>query len=342
MKNLNSHSILTFIFITFLYGCSYKSNKPIGQPTPYQDKEIQTQLEKKKEILAQLEKKKELRAQLLEKKKEILTQLEKKVASNPTCNANIPNPSPLPNETAEFYGDCSGGKPSSGIVMRKQSGKASSLYCLKNGNHLNGYDFDKCSKYFTMIPNYCKSGDYNGQCLNGVPHGVGVKLWRAHSYDSIASPDDYMALNGQFVNGKPHGYVRYSDIKRCGALGCTGGTNEYDAWFQYGEEQYRCLGEGGPDACSDKTKQAKLSKDESVRRERQEMEQELARKNACGKYYPGKVGMYNHGGWLGTNDDYVVRYVNKDQGTVTIEGTERENTNSIQYGEMKEISCDRL
>lgn len=226
--------------------------------------------------------------------KENLARLEQ-AAPNPTCNANVPNPHPIPNETAEFYGDCPSGKPTSGIIMWKQSGQAYSMSCVENGNIVKGYEcvktdalscvengnivkgneyeFDKCSKYFTMIPNYCNSGDYNGQCLNGVPHGVGVKQWQTDGF-----PTSYMSLNGQFVNGKAHGYLTYKAKKQCGALGCVGGTVGYDAWYKEGEEQFRCLGgegfEGGFAICSDKTKQAKLHKEESIRRERQERERQ--------------------------------------------------------------------
>jgi len=37
MQNLNIHSILPFIFIISLYGCSSTSSKPVEQPMPYND-----------------------------------------------------------------------------------------------------------------------------------------------------------------------------------------------------------------------------------------------------------------------------------------------------------------
>lgn len=60
----------------------------------------------------------------------------------------------------------------------------------------------------------------------------------------------------------------------------------------------------------------------------------------CSDFYPGRVGKYNNGGWLGTWDDFVVRYVNAKQRTVTIEG--RSSGNSIEHGQMKELDCIEL
>ncbi|RFO97708.1 hypothetical protein DIC66_07595 [Rhodoferax lacus] len=81
---------------------------------------------------------------------------------------------------------------------------------------------------------------------------------------------------------------------------------------------------------------------EYAKRRAQEEEQRLAYrqsriKTACNGFYPGYVARYNRGGFLGTPDRYVVRYLNAARSAVTIEGTD--SGNSLAYGQMLELSC---
>lgn len=57
----------------------------------------------------------------------------------------------------------------------------------------------------------------------------------------------------------------------------------------------------------------------------------------CERFYPGMVARYDQGGFFGTADPYVVRYVNARQRTVTIEGTG--SGNSLTYGQHRELAC---
>ncbi len=168
-------------------------------------------------------------------------------SSNATCDANVPNPSPLLNETASFYGECRDGKPLNGIIIWKQNGVPFQLSCFLNGAFDDtvdiGIGIDKCSKYHSLVPNFCSKSDYRGQCLNDEPHGVGVKFWQE---SAGIGTKNYESLNGQFVGGKANGYIRSRNLKKCGYFGCSG-HEMYNAWYEGGDEQYRC--EGGPDGC---------------------------------------------------------------------------------------------
>lgn len=92
----------------------------------------------------------------------------------------------------------------------------------------------------------------------------------------------------------------------------------------------------------------KEEKAEAIRQEKLRQEQLVAeerrradlQKNACTYLYPGYVGRYDSGTWLSTPDAYVVRYVNADRKTVTIEGTS--GGNSLAYGQYLELSCFQL
>lgn len=205
------------------------------------------------------------------------TEAKAKAISDLACSANVPNPNPAPNETAEFYGDCSDGKPVSGIVVWKQSGVPNGLSCLQNGRHGEGafgYNFNRCEKYYNLIPNYCKSGNYNGQCLNGVPNGVGVKSWDV--WGGILR--SYYALNGQFSNGKAHGYLLYSEVNGCGALGCTGGSKKYYAMYEQDKEDYRCEF-GGLEGClKQKAEAAERERLAAIEQKREEARQIELRK----------------------------------------------------------------
>lgn len=60
----------------------------------------------------------------------------------------------------------------------------------------------------------------------------------------------------------------------------------------------------------------------------------------CNRYYPGYVGRLKAYALLATTDRFITKYVNKDRGMVTIEGTD--GGNSLGYGEIREYDCGRL
>lgn len=153
-------------------------------------------------------------------------------------SALVPNPSPLPNETTQFYGECEAGKGKAGLTMWLQSGVPFSVSCLRDGKY---QDMEQCATYFPLLPAYCKTSNYQGQCKNGVPDGVG--------FMSRGESGDRQSWNGQFRQGAGHGYVRYvHNTRSCGFFGgCDGSINEYNAWFEGGQQVLRC--EGGPQGC---------------------------------------------------------------------------------------------
>lgn len=153
-------------------------------------------------------------------------------------NALVPNPNPLPNETTQFYGECETGKGKSGLTMWLQSGVPFQVGCLRDGKY---QDVEQCTAYFPLLPAYCKTSNYQGQCKNGEPEGVGFML--------SGDRGDQQSWNGQFRQGAGHGYVSYvHNTRTCGFFGdCDGGVNQYSAWYVSGKEALRC--EGGPQGC---------------------------------------------------------------------------------------------
>lgn len=153
-------------------------------------------------------------------------------------NAVVPNPNPLPNETTQFYGECEAGKGKGGLTLWLQSGIPFSVSCLRDGKY---QDMEQCASYFPLLPGYCKTSNYQGQCKNGVPDGVG--------FMSNGDIGDRKSWNGQFRQGAGHGYVRYvHNTRSCGFFGgCDGGVDEYNAWYEGGSQVLRC--EGGPQGC---------------------------------------------------------------------------------------------
>lgn len=61
----------------------------------------------------------------------------------------------------------------------------------------------------------------------------------------------------------------------------------------------------------------------------------------CNDIYPGKTGVRSGNSSLSIDVNYVVRYVNKDRGTATIEATSSGQLN-MNRGEMKEVACAAL
>lgn len=153
-------------------------------------------------------------------------------------NAVVPNPNPLPNETTQFYGECASGQALGGLTMWLQSGVPFGVSCLRDGKY---QDMEQCTSYFPLLPTYCKTSNYQGQCKNGAPEGVG--------FMQSGGIGDRQSWNGQFRQGAGHGYVRYvHNTRSCGFFGgCDGSVNEYNAWYEAGKEVLRC--EGGPQGC---------------------------------------------------------------------------------------------
>lgn len=164
-------------------------------------------------------------------------------------NAKVPNPYPVPNETTRLYGDCAGGTGTNGIVMWLQRGVPYDLSCLKNGEYVKVNDISGdniCTKYFPLLPQYCKTDTYHGQCRNGIPDGLGID-----STDNKRIPTTYTASMGQFKNGKLDGYGAVTVAKRCGIMGCVGGIESTIGIYQNGSLKLACT--GGPDGCAKAT-----------------------------------------------------------------------------------------
>lgn len=157
--------------------------------------------------------------------------------------AKVPNPSPLPNETTAFYGECDAGQAKNGLTLWLQSGVPFGVSCLRDGKYqpAGKETVAQCAAYFPLLPGYCKTTNYQGQCKSGTPEGVGVM--------TSGDTGDRKAWTGQFHQGAAHGYIRFlHDSRSCSFFGsCDGGVDAYNAWYEASNQVLRC--EGGPQGC---------------------------------------------------------------------------------------------
>lgn len=80
-----------------------------------------------------------------------------------------------------------------------------------------------------------------------------------------------------------------------------------------------------------------IKQNEAARARADSEERARMRVSACDIFYPGYVGEYRDNSWMSTKDRFVVRYVSKSRGMVTIEGVE--GGNSLEYREVLELTC---
>jgi hypothetical protein len=157
------------------------------------------------------------------------------VPNSAACaNAQVPNPNPLPDESIEYFGACHAGKATTGIVVWKVRGTPVNISCLSNGQYVkaNVIDgFEPCEPYWRLVPNFCKTGSYKGQCQNGVPNGVGFQSNRGGTI---------IIRKGMFTNGKLHGFGYFGSMSGCGPAGCSGSRVNDLGWFEKGEQQIHC------------------------------------------------------------------------------------------------------
>ena len=168
---------------------------------------------------------------------------DKKMAEAMTAcqTAEVPNPNPLADESTSFYGDCRNGKAITGIVVWKIKSQPTAISCLNQEKYepQNNIDqFEACKQYWKFLPGYCQKGNYNGQCKNGVAHGVGFQSEGAGN--SMFGGGALSIKTGQFENGDLHGYGYYASINGCGAAGCSGNLIKETGWFENGKKILDC------------------------------------------------------------------------------------------------------
>lgn len=224
------------------------------------------------------------------------------------------------------------------------------------GNFKNGEYYGK-GKYVLY------NGDtYTGEFFNGKRHGEGVFLaggakkeaqsgrWENDSFLGVYIKDEKSNCSVINPNPKPNETITYSG-------GCKDGLAEGMgklAWYLDGKLNGRDEGkfikgqltqgkiwwENGDyyEGTLTNWKIDGLTKYQKQQQERRS--QNIAK--ACDEYYPGKTGTMQNNYWLATDDDFVVRYVNKERKSVTIEGTTRSGGNSLARGAIEEMSCAQL
>lgn len=121
-----------------------------------------------------------------------------------------------------------------------------------------------------------------------------------------------------FVDGSGAVVLRYGEYK------CPGTSAIISAWMQNSGRIVLPLSSQQP--CINAARQ-KIEKQEQIAK-------------ACNRYYPGYVGRLKRSGWLMTSDNFIVRYVNPKQHSVTIEGTS--GGNSLSRGAIIEYDCSTL
>lgn len=137
-------------------------------------------------------------------------------------------------EKAEFYGQQDNGRWLNGILIKKAYGIPYDIKCISNGSEVSRGTirrFESCESYWSSVPNYCSVGNYQGQCKNGVPNGVGFKY---------TSSPDVRIVTGMFNNGKLNGYGDVFGRNGCGPAGCSGSTIDQQGWFEDDELTNTC------------------------------------------------------------------------------------------------------
>ncbi len=218
-------------------------------------------------------------------------------------NCQVHNPNPEPNETITWSGSCINGYASGkGTLQWYQNGIKGSKYV---GGFRNGKPHGKGTYTY-------KSGNsYTGDWRDDNKHGKGAYTWA-----------DGSVYKGEFAYDKRNGF---------GVMKMLRGDSSIQSYINngYGYWQGDTYIIKGMWVDNNVNLECASKSDCRERYERQ-----------CDRYYPGYMGRVRFSTFLPTNDEFVVRYVNKQNKLVTIEGTR--GGNSLKYGEMREMSCMSL
>jgi hypothetical protein len=150
------------------------------------------------------------------------------------ARASVPNSHPLPHESTDYYGACSGGTATTGVVIWKIRGEPVDISCLSQGSYVSSSTvdaFEACGTYLPMIPNYCSVGNYKGQCVDSKPQGVGYMSSRGSTISM---------KRGMFSNGQLQGYGYSISKGGCGPAGCSGNLLNQVGWFDADVLQTSC------------------------------------------------------------------------------------------------------
>ena len=189
---------------------------------------------------------------------------------------------------------------------------------------------------------------YTGECVNGFAHGKGTYiastddkyegdfLHGKYSGSGVLTRGDGSTHTGKFLNSNMNGFgifrtpkssvPSYQDQKE-GAW--VGEVFVVTGYFRNGEFLFPCSSD------------ADCKKVLAKRKPQERREAADRTPNVCNSIYPGKTGTRAGPSSLSIDVNYVVRYVNKDRGTATIEATNSGQLN-MNRGEMKEVSCVEL
>ncbi len=170
------------------------------------------------------------------------------------CVAQLPSV----HEGAEvqWLGACNGSFPHVGLAVFSHRGTAFDLACYSEGRFAPPGElaaFGPCENYWRHLPGHCKVGSYQGQCRDGRPWGVGVRVETTvtAAFDSrpagltgmlaAAAPGmtNHRVQRGQFRGGL-QGYGLQGSVTQCGMAGCSGPRSTETGWFKDGQLALRC------------------------------------------------------------------------------------------------------
>jgi len=208
------------------------------------------------------------------------------------------------------------------------------------------------------------AGRYVGETLKGKAHGKGkaqgrdsyegmFQYGRMHGYGTYTWGDGSGSWIGEYRDNERYGFgKRVYERGNKRIKGYPKGIWEGDVfiiqqglWKKGGFMIAATSREDGlkrMQVAENKKVQASATKKAKNKRAQAASKRTLqARLNkGCDNYYPGYVGKLKLDRILATEDEFIVRYVNKNQDSVTLEGIR--GGNSLRRGRIIELSCPRL
>lgn len=174
------------------------------------------------------------------------------------CKSNVPRLEP--DIDIEWFGVCRGNMPYAGLVVSKSGDRYIDISCFQSGKISSREQldaFNACEPYWKYLPNFCKFGNYRGQCAAGKPSGVGVLVETRREQTFNETPGGFAGalaalgqatapsitahriMRGQF-NETLSGYGYRGEVSSCGPAGCSGPVVHEIGLFDSGSLRVSC------------------------------------------------------------------------------------------------------
>ena len=186
------------------------------------------------------------------------------------------------------------------------------------------------------------SGKYVGGCINGLAHGKGKAKGAKDTYEgefqhgNMHGKGNYIRADGtryegEFKNNLEQGFGKRIFLRE--------NIDLINSWRNEGKWVGNVFVLEG--IYKNSTFEVACSSPQSCQQAQTKRDAELLAETPCYSVHPGKTGTYAGSSSLSIDVSYVVRYVNKDSGTATIEATTSGQLN-MDRGAMKEVRCREL